>query len=62
MGRTLTQLTARTCQALGPLAGEWDQLARDAESPFLTSAWLRSWWSAFGSGEPLWLVLCDAAG
>jgi CelD/BcsL family acetyltransferase involved in cellulose biosynthesis len=47
---------------MGPLASEWDRLARDAGSPFLTSAWLTSWWSAFGGAEPLWLLSCDDAG
>lgn len=52
----------RIQQELGRLAVEWDRLAQEAGSPFLTHAWLRCWWNAFGDGEPQWLVLCDADG
>ena len=52
----------RTYTQLGPLAAEWDELARDAGSPFMTHAWLSSWWSGFGHDDPIWIVLQDADG
>jgi CelD/BcsL family acetyltransferase involved in cellulose biosynthesis len=52
----------RTESALGALAEQWDELALAAGSPFLTHAWLRAWWSAFGTGEPRWTVLLDERG
>jgi len=52
----------RTCSELGPLADEWDELALAAETPFMTHAWLRAWWSGFGQGDPIWLVLQDEDG
>ncbi len=52
----------RTCSELGPLAADWDELARAEGSPFLTHAWLSAWWSGFGEGEPIWLLLEDADG
>ena len=52
----------RTHPALGPLVADWESLALDARSPFLTHEWLTSWWGAFGRGEPLWMVLCDGGG
>jgi len=47
---------------LGPLAEDWDRLALDAGTPFVTHAWLSCWWAAFGSGDPLWVLLCDSDG
>jgi CelD/BcsL family acetyltransferase involved in cellulose biosynthesis len=32
---------------VGALGDEWDQLAMRELSPFLTSRWLRAWWTAF---------------
>jgi CelD/BcsL family acetyltransferase involved in cellulose biosynthesis len=52
----------RTQTELGALAEQWDRLALLEGSPFLTHAWLSSWWSAFGEGEPRWLVLLDEHG
>jgi CelD/BcsL family acetyltransferase involved in cellulose biosynthesis len=51
-----------TCRELGPLVEDWERLAQDAASPFLTHAWLSSWWGAFGSGEPLWALLRERDG
>ena len=33
------------------LAERWDRLARRAAAPFLQSAWIASWWDAFGNGQ-----------
>jgi CelD/BcsL family acetyltransferase involved in cellulose biosynthesis len=33
------------------LADDWDELARQAPSPFADHAWYRAWWDAFGVGE-----------
>lgn len=52
----------RTCPELGPLAEQWDGLALKEGSPFLTHAWLNAWWSAFGEGEPRWVLLEDERG
>jgi CelD/BcsL family acetyltransferase involved in cellulose biosynthesis len=52
----------RTYPELGPLVADWDRLALDAGSPFLTHEWLSSWCRAFGSGDPIWMVLCDHDG
>jgi CelD/BcsL family acetyltransferase involved in cellulose biosynthesis len=48
--------------ALTLLGAEWDALAATSPSPFLTSAWLRAWWSAFGRGEPVCPSLHGADG
>jgi CelD/BcsL family acetyltransferase involved in cellulose biosynthesis len=50
----------RTRSELGPHVAAWDRLALVAGSPFMTHAWLSCWWSAFGAGEPIWLVALDA--
>lgn len=42
---------------LGEFEDQWNRLAIDRESPFLTHEWLTCWWRAFGRGEPAWLVL-----
>jgi CelD/BcsL family acetyltransferase involved in cellulose biosynthesis len=47
----------RTYPALGGLVADWNQLAHDAGTPFLTHEWLSCWWSAFGRGDPVWMVL-----
>jgi CelD/BcsL family acetyltransferase involved in cellulose biosynthesis len=52
----------RTYPELGPLAADWDELARLSGTPFMTYAWLSAWWSGFGEGEPIWLLLQDADG
>jgi len=39
------------------IAPEWDRLAASGGSPFLTSAWLASWWRAFAAEEGVALVL-----
>lgn len=33
------------------LADDWDELARQAPSPFADHAWYRAWWEAFGVGQ-----------
>ncbi len=53
---------ARTCAELGSLASDWNRLALDAGTPFMTHEWLSSWWNAFGHGEPTWMVLQDVDG
>lgn len=47
---------------LEAIAPEWNDLALVASNPFLTVEWLGSWWSVFGAGDPLVLVLRDEAG
>jgi CelD/BcsL family acetyltransferase involved in cellulose biosynthesis len=38
---------------LEPIAREWDELAGSIGAPpFVHSGWIRSWWSAFGHGDP----------
>jgi len=51
-------VTARIASELGDLGGEWNRLAQASSTPFLTTEWLDSWWSAFGSGKPAWMLLC----
>jgi CelD/BcsL family acetyltransferase involved in cellulose biosynthesis len=41
---------------------QWDALAAEGESPFLTAAWLGSWWRAFAPEEAVALVLRDEDG
>lgn len=50
----------RTYRELGSRVGEWERLALEAGSPFMTHAWLSCWWSAFGEGSPTWWVLLDS--
>jgi CelD/BcsL family acetyltransferase involved in cellulose biosynthesis len=47
-------------ELLGPHVADWDRLALEGGTPFMTHAWLSCWWSAFGDGDPRWLVLGDA--
>lgn len=51
-----------TYAELGPLVADWDRLALDARTPFMTHAWLSCWWKAFGRGDPIWVVLRDTDG
>jgi CelD/BcsL family acetyltransferase involved in cellulose biosynthesis len=62
MARMPPQQLVRTFPELGPLVPEWEALAREAGSPFMTHVWLSCWWRAFGNGVPVWLVLLDADG
>jgi CelD/BcsL family acetyltransferase involved in cellulose biosynthesis len=39
------------------IAAEWEGLAERGGSPFLTAAWLASWWGALGAERELALVL-----
>jgi CelD/BcsL family acetyltransferase involved in cellulose biosynthesis len=48
--------------ALGEHAADWNRLAVERGSPFLTHEWLSSWFRAFGRGDPAWLVLTGADG
>ncbi len=48
--------------ALDTLDDDWSALARHAPTPFLMPAWLRSWWSGYGHGEPLTVLARDTAG
>jgi CelD/BcsL family acetyltransferase involved in cellulose biosynthesis len=41
---------------------DWSGLARRSASPFVTYEWLSCWWSAFGRGEPTWLLLREDDG
>jgi CelD/BcsL family acetyltransferase involved in cellulose biosynthesis len=41
------------CDAIAPVAAEWDELAdRTGAPPFLRPGWFSAWWAAFGTGEP----------
>ncbi len=35
------------------ISGEWDRLARQDPTPFLTHGWLSAWWESFGEGRGL---------
>jgi CelD/BcsL family acetyltransferase involved in cellulose biosynthesis len=48
--------------ALDDVEGAWEALAVDRPSPFLTPAWLRAWWAAFGAGTPLVQTLAGPDG
>lgn len=41
---------------------EWNRLAVQAGSPFLTPDWLLAWWRAFGEGEPACLLVRNTGG
>jgi CelD/BcsL family acetyltransferase involved in cellulose biosynthesis len=47
---------------LGEHAADWNRLAIERGSPFLTHEWLSCWLRAFGRGDPEWLVLTDTDG
>lgn len=51
-----------TRSELGALVTQWDELARDAGSVFMSSAWLNAWMNAFGTDQPLWVLDLDSAG
>ena len=46
------------------LESEWNRLvaASDVTHPFLTHAWLRAWWTAFGTGKTLYVAIARKAG
>lgn len=48
--------------ALAALDATWDELAERSATPFLTSAWLRPWWAAFGRGTPVAALLRNREG
>jgi CelD/BcsL family acetyltransferase involved in cellulose biosynthesis len=54
--------TIETLTELGPLAEEWNRLALDAGTPFMSAEWLGAWSRAFGEGDSSWTVLRDADG
>ncbi len=41
---------------------DWDRLATQAGSPFLTHGWLLAWWRAFGEGEPTCVLIRGSNG
>ncbi len=41
---------------------EWNRLASEAGSPFLTHDWLSAWWRAFGAGAPTCVLVRDSSG
>jgi len=41
---------------------DWDRLASQAGSPFLTHDWLLAWWHAYGEGEPACVLVRDTNG
>jgi CelD/BcsL family acetyltransferase involved in cellulose biosynthesis len=46
-----TQFAVEVVDRLEPITEEWNELAgRLGAPPFMHSGWIRSWWSAFGSG------------
>jgi hypothetical protein len=47
----------RTYAEVDAFRDEWNSLALAAGSVFLTHEWLHCWSSAFGRGEPTWMVL-----
>ena len=45
-------------QAFGALAGEWAQLAHDADAGlFLSHRWLEAWWRAYRGIDELWMLI-----
>jgi CelD/BcsL family acetyltransferase involved in cellulose biosynthesis len=51
-----------TRSELAGLVTQWDDLARESGNVFMSSAWLSSWWNAFGTEAPLWMLDCDSTG
>jgi CelD/BcsL family acetyltransferase involved in cellulose biosynthesis len=49
-------------EAFAFLRDEWDDLAPEAPTPFLTHEWLTAWWNAFGDGELQCPVIRGEAG
>lgn len=54
-------MTART-EPLPALRDEWNALAPEEPTPFLTHEWLTAWCEAFGGGEPVCPVVRDGDG
>jgi CelD/BcsL family acetyltransferase involved in cellulose biosynthesis len=52
----------RTYRELGSLADEWNRLALDAGTPFMSHEWLSAWCNAFGDRRCSWIVLHDEDG
>jgi CelD/BcsL family acetyltransferase involved in cellulose biosynthesis len=49
----MPQLAVEVSMQLDPIADEWRALAKEVgASPFVYPGWVRSWWSAFGRGDP----------
>jgi CelD/BcsL family acetyltransferase involved in cellulose biosynthesis len=46
------------------IGGEWDRLVERSgmESLFVSHAWVRTWWEAFGQGRQLYVITVRAAG
>jgi CelD/BcsL family acetyltransferase involved in cellulose biosynthesis len=54
---TAARLTRCDLSRFEVIAPQWERLRRRGGGPFLTAAWLASWWRAFAPGEELALVL-----
>lgn len=45
-------MTIDVCDAVAPIAAEWDDLVeRTGAPPFVRPGWLEAWWRAFAAGE-----------
>jgi CelD/BcsL family acetyltransferase involved in cellulose biosynthesis len=51
------RLSRSDLAGFGEIASDWDRLAAGGGSPFLTAAWLSSWWRAFAPERASALVL-----
>ncbi|HEX8204579.1 MAG TPA: GNAT family N-acetyltransferase [Solirubrobacteraceae bacterium] len=49
-------------EAFASLRDEWNDLAAEEPTPFLTHEWFTSWWNAYGSGELVTAVIRDHEG
>jgi CelD/BcsL family acetyltransferase involved in cellulose biosynthesis len=49
-------------EAFTSIRDEWDDLAAEAPTPFVTHEWLSAWCAAFGAGEPVCPVIRDDDG
>lgn len=57
VGDTEPVRVLRDIGAFDEVRSEWNRLAAQAASPFLTYEWISSWWSALGDGDPLCFLL-----
>jgi CelD/BcsL family acetyltransferase involved in cellulose biosynthesis len=60
----VTGVTLRRCDlaGFGEITPEWERLAAGGGSPFLSAAWVESWWRAVAPDEASALVLQDEDG
>lgn len=49
-------------EAFASLRDEWNDLAAEAATPFVTHEWLTAWWNAFGAGALTCPVIRDRSG